>query len=83
MIVIIVVVIVTLKYRYNSPTLARLQSFFNPNYNRFDDNNLVNVIMKIMFDDIIFTLVSGELEGIDKEQMKTDVFYYCKVVNKV
>ena len=44
-VVIVVAVLVTIKYRYSSlPSLARMQSFLNPNYNRFDDNNTVGHI---------------------------------------
>lgn len=40
-IAIVVTVIITVRYRYHVPSLARLQSFLNPNYQRFDDNNMV------------------------------------------
>ena len=42
-VIIVIAVLVTIKYRYNSlPSLARMQSFLNPNYSRFDDNNTVS-----------------------------------------
>lgn len=41
LIIIILAVILTVKFRYSMPSLARMQSFFNPNYNRFDDNEMV------------------------------------------
>ena len=41
-IIIVLAVVLTVKFRYSLPSLARMQSFFNPNYNRFDDNEMVN-----------------------------------------
>ena len=42
-IVLIVAVVVTIKMRYiKVPSLREVQSYLNPNYNRFDDNNMVS-----------------------------------------
>ena len=40
-ILILIAVIVTVKYRYSMPSLASIRSYFNPNYQRMDDNNMV------------------------------------------
>merc|ERR1712198_111879 len=42
-VIVVSAIIVTFKYRYSMPTMASIQSFFNPNYNRFDDNNMVSL----------------------------------------
>ena len=41
-VVLIVAVVATIKYRYNINLSIRMQSFLNPNYSRFDDNNTVS-----------------------------------------
>merc|ERR1712013_278589 len=43
-IVLIVIVVVTIKMRYiRVPNMREVQSYLNPNYRRFDDNNMVSL----------------------------------------
>ena len=43
-IVLIVMVVVTIKMRYiRVPNMREVQSYLNPNYRRFDDNNMVGI----------------------------------------